>query len=101
MSFAAAPAIVATGSVINFNAASANVAIPNNSSGQPPNYIRLIATAACYVKLGTTNGVVATAGDLMIQPADALIVRSIGLSYVAAIQQSAGGVLQISPLENV
>ena len=41
-----------TGSVISFNATSANVAIPTAQSGQPPNFVRLAATQACYVKIG-------------------------------------------------
>ena len=89
-----------TGSIISFGAASANVAIPTAQSGQAPNFVRLAATQACYVKIG--NGTqTAAAGDLLVQPADSVILRVAGANNIAAIQVSAGGVLQISPLEDV
>jgi hypothetical protein len=91
--------IFATGSVIAFGAASARVGIPNTASGTKPKYVRLVSTGACYVKLGDAT-VVAAAGDLMVQPADSVVVAVSGCTSVAAIQQSAGGTLQISPLED-
>lgn len=91
--------IFATGAIIAFGAASANVAIPNTSSGTKPKYVRLIATGACYVKIGAA-GVAAVAGDLMVQPADSVVVAVSGATFIAALQQSAAGTLQISPLED-
>ena len=89
-----------TGSNIAFNATSSNVAIPTAQSGQAPKFVRLAATQACYVKIG--NGTqTAAAGDLLVQPADSVILRVAGVNNIAAIQVSAGGVLQISPLEDV
>ena len=89
-----------TGAIINFGAASANVAIPNASDGNRPRWIRLASTQPCYVRIGT-SGVTAAAGDLLVQPADAVILRAQSLTHVAAIQVTAGGVLQISPLEDL
>ncbi len=97
---AAAHTITNTGSIISFNATSAVVGIPNGGGAQVPKYIRLVATAPCYVKLGTSAGTTAAAGDMMIQPADSMVVRSIGLTHVAAVQVSGPGVLQISPIED-
>jgi hypothetical protein len=91
--------IFATGNVIAFGAASASVAIPNTLSGTKPKYVRLVSTGACYVKLGAA-GVTAAAGDLMVQPADSVVVAVSGCTNIAALQQSAGGTLQISPLED-
>lgn len=91
--------VLKTGSNIAFGAASASVAIPTDSAGNVPKYLRLAATQACYVKLGTA-GVSAVAGDLLVQPADSVIVRSYGLTNIAALQVTTGGVLQISPLED-
>lgn len=93
--------VTAPGAVINFGAASANVAIPNTSGGvgNLPKYVRLVSTQPCYVRI--TNGAgVAVAGDLMVQPADSVVVRSHGLTHVNAIQVTAAGVLQISPCED-
>ena len=94
-----APVIITTGSIISFGAASASVALPL-VSGAPPFGVRLAATGACYVQFGT-SGVTAVAGGALIQPADAVVLDiPRGITHIAAIQVSAGGVLQISPIEN-
>ena len=91
--------VTSPGAIINFGAASANVAIPNTSGGTPPKYVRLISTAACYVRI-SKGASAAVAGDLMVQPADSVVVRTHALDTINAIQQAAAGVLQISPLED-
>jgi hypothetical protein len=91
--------IVKTGSVIAFGAASASVAIPTDSSGSIPKYIRVAANSACYVKIGPT-GTIAVAGDALVQPADAMILKTHNYGFIAAIQVAAGGTVQISPLED-
>lgn len=90
--------IFATGAIIATGLTSTAVAIPNTSSGTIPKYVRLAATQACYVKLGTTP--TAVAGDLLVQPADAIIICVARYPQIAAIQLSTAGVLQISPLED-
>ena len=94
-----AVSIVKTGATIAFTGSSANVAVPTDSAGTIPKYIRVAASAACYVKIGP-SGVTAAAGDALVQPADALILKTHGLGFVAAVQVSAGGTVQISPLED-
>ena len=94
------PTIVAPGAIISFGAGSASVAIPPDGSGKIPNYCRIVSTQPCYVRFGQASPV-AVAGDLMIQPADSMIIRTAGFLNVAAIQVSVAGVFQISPLENV
>jgi len=42
----------------------------------------------------------AAAGDLLVQPGDAIIVDAVGYDQVAAIQVTGAGILQIQPLEN-
>jgi hypothetical protein len=91
--------IVKTGSVIAFGAASASLAIPTDSSGALPKYVRVASTAACYIKVGLA-GLAAAAGDVLVQPADAVILKIGGCGFIAAIQVSAGGTVQISPLED-
>ncbi len=91
--------IVKTGITITTGAASANAAIPTDSANTNPKYIRLSATAGCYVKVGP-SGVTAAAGDILIMPGDALVIGTCGQTFVAAIQQTAAGVLQVSPVEN-
>jgi len=92
-------AVVKTGNIISFGAASANVAVPTDSSGTLPKYIRIAANAACYVKIGP-SGVTAAAGDVLVQPADAVILKVMNQAFIAAIQVSAAGTVQISPLED-
>jgi len=91
--------VVKTGATIAFNATSANVAIPTDSSGASPKYVRLSATANCYAKIGP-SGVTAAAGDLLVQPAESVVLKVQHLTHIAALQVSAGGTLQISPLED-
>lgn len=93
-------AVFKTGSIIAFTGTSANVAIPTDQAGNIPKYIRVAANAACYVKLGV-SGVAAVAGDLLVQPADAAILATNGCTFIAAIQVSAAGTVQVSPLEGV
>jgi hypothetical protein len=91
--------IVRTGAVIAFTGTTASVAIPTDSSGAAPKYVRLAATAACYVQLGDAS-VTAVAGGVLVQPADSIILKTSRLTYVSAIQVTTGGTLQISPLED-
>lgn len=90
--------VFAPGVIITTSAASTAVAIPNTLSGTIPKYVRLAATQACYVRLGVTP--TAVTGDLLVQPADAVIVCVARYPQIAAIQLGASGVLQISPLED-
>jgi len=99
MAIEGAISVVKTGATLAVGAASASVAIPTNSSGAAAKYARIAATSACYVKLGP-SGVTAAAGDLMLAPGDAVVLKTSGVGYVAAIQVSAAGTLQVSPLED-
>ena len=93
-----AVSVSGTGSIISFGAASSSVAIPT-VGGVAPNFVRLCATQACYVKLGY-GAQTAAAGDLLVQPADAVVIKAAGCNTVAAVQVTTGGVLQVSPLDN-
>lgn len=81
-------------------AASASSAIPNDSSGRAPNYIRVAARNECYVKLGTA-GVTATINDILVQPADSIYLQvPKGITHIAYIQGTAAGQVNVVPLEN-
>lgn len=99
--------VVAPGVAITTSAASASATIPLDSAGNVPKYIRVSATASAYVRIG--NGTpVAAAGDLLVQPGDAVILPTSGYTKVAAIWVSASGgavfsgagAVQVSPMEN-
>lgn len=92
--------ITATGFQAATGAASASTAIPNDGSGRAPNYIRVAARNECYVKLGT-SGVAATVNDILVQPADAVILAvPKGVTHIAYIQGVSAGVVSVVPLDN-
>lgn len=94
-------AVQASGSNLATGAASASVAVPNNSSGQKARFVRVLATADCYIRAGL-SGVTAAAGDTYISAGGAgrEILNLMGATHIAAIQVSAAGVLNIVPLED-
>jgi hypothetical protein len=92
--------IVKTGVNITTAGTSANSPIPTDSANTIPKYVRLSATAACYVKIGVGSGTAAVAGDMLINPADGVVVGTCGGNYIAALQVTTGGILQVSPVEN-
>jgi hypothetical protein len=88
-----------TGVTIATGAASARAAVPNNTSNASPMFVRVTATVAAYVKAGDSS-VTAAAGDLLVQPGDAVVLKFKGATHIAAIQASGAGIVQISPLED-
>ena len=93
--------VTTVGAVVTSSGTSAQVAIPNCSSGEKPRYIRVSATAAASVRLGKTTAT-ATTADTQVQPGDSITLQvPRGLDVIAVIQVSAAGQVQISPLENM
>lgn len=98
--FLGQPLIAATGVSITTSGASASATLPNALDGNPPRYVRIAATAAAYVRFGKTTAT-AVNTDMLIQPGDSQVVAVPGgCDKVAAIQDSAAGKVQVSPLEN-
>ena len=92
--------IAAAGFSAATGAASASTAIPSDSSGRAPSYIRVASRNECYVKLGT-SGVAATTADVLVQPADSVILQvPKGITHIAYIQGTAAGQVNVVPLEN-
>lgn len=92
--------IIATGVAITTSGTSASATIPNDSSGNKPSYVRIAATAAACVRLGSGSATAVTT-DMQVQPGDSIIVNvPKGYDKVAAIQVASAGVVQVSPLEN-
>lgn len=93
--------VVKTGSVTTTGAASAGTTIPTAQSAEVPRYIRVAATAACTFRIGA-GAQTAVTTDLLIQPGDAVVLAvPNGFTHYAAIQVTAAGVVQVSPMENV
>lgn len=93
-------AAFAVGSTQATGAASARIAIPVDSAGNNPRYIRVAAINESYVKLGSV-AVAATSNDVLIQPADAAIMCVNGATHIAFIQGTAVGKINVIPLENM
>lgn len=91
--------VLATGSTITTSGTSASVTIPNTASGTLPKYVRVAATVAAYVKLDKTSAT-AAAGDVLVQPGDAVVLVVGNCDKIAAIQVTAAGVVQVSPVED-
>jgi hypothetical protein len=91
--------VTVTGIAMATSGASANATIPLDSAGNVPKYIRVTATAAATVRIGTGTPVALTT-DLLVQPGDAVVLATGGCTKIAAIQVTAPGVVQVSPMEN-
>ena len=92
--------ITATGISLTTSATSAPGTIPNNSAGAPAKYIRITATAAAYVRIGT-GAQTAVATDMIVHPAESVIMSTLGCTNIAALQVTAAGIVQVSPVEDV
>ena len=93
--------VAAVGTTLTSAATSANTAIPNASDGNRPRYLRVAATSESYIKLGIA-GVAATANDLMVQPADCVLLAvPNGVTHIAVIQGATAAKVNIVPLENI
>lgn len=91
--------VTATGVVITTSGASASATLPLDSAGTVPKYVRVTATAAATVRLGTGTPTAVTT-DLLVQPGDAVILATSKYTAIAALQVTAAGVVQVSPMEN-
>lgn len=91
--------ITATGFNASTGAASASQTIPNTAAGTAPRYIRVAGINECYVKVGAST-VAATTGDVLIQPADAVILNVQGCTHIAYIQGASAGRVNVVPLED-
>jgi len=92
--------VTKTGTNIVTGAASASSAIPVASSGALPSFVRISATANARVTLGIGSAS-AVATDMLVSPADAVVIAvPRGVTHVAAIQDTAAGVVNVTPIED-
>lgn len=89
-----------TGFTAATGASSARSPIPVDGSGNRPTFVRISGINECYVKLGDST-VTATANDLLIQPADAVLIQvGKGITHIAYIQGAAAGKVNVQALDN-
>lgn len=91
--------VLSTGKNIATSGTSAGTTLPNTQSGTAPVYVRVSATAAAYVRVGK-GAQTAVNTDMLVQPGDSIILAVAGCDNIAALQVSAAGIVQVSPLEN-
>lgn len=90
--------VVTDGKTLTASATSLTSTIPLNACGQVPRYIRVVATAQAYVKIGTAS-VVANGDDFLVQPADAVTLHvPTGVTHIAVY---GSGLVNINPLEDL
>lgn len=97
--FEGAIQVFSTGFTAATGAASAATALPVNSAGERPRYIRVAAINESYIRLGQST-VTATANDMLIQPADSALLAVNGSTHIAYIQGTSAGKVNVIPLEN-
>jgi hypothetical protein len=93
--------VAVTGVTITTSAASASATIPNMSTGEKPRFIRVSTTAAATIRIGPGAQTAATT-DLLINPGESPILAvASGVVTIAALQVTAPGIVQVTPLENM
>ena len=85
----------ATGNTVTSGAATANIAIPNDASGNRAKQCRLMVTGNLYVKLGDAS-VTATTNDMLLSPNFDVVVNTKQFAKIAYIQETASAKLNIS-----
>jgi len=88
-----------TGVNITTGAASASSALPVGSAGGAAKSVRVAATVNARVRVGLT-GLTAVATDFLVTPNEAIVIDTRGCTHVAAIQDTAAGVVNVAPVEN-
>jgi len=92
--------ILKTGVNIATSGTSAGAVLATNTVGSVANLVRIAATASAYVRIGT-GAQTAVSTDMMISPGEAIVVATNGNTHVAALQVTAAGVVQVSPVEGL
>lgn len=90
--------VAARGATVASGAASASVAIPNDSTGGRAKRVYVAATVAAYIAPGA-SGVTAAAGDILLPVEQPIILDVGGQTHIAAIQVASAGVVSITPVE--
>jgi len=95
------PAIVANSSVrVTTGAASARATIPTKADGSTPKYVMVMARGDSYIDFGG-SGVVATDTDsIFLVPYQPLFFNVAGKTHFAYLEETAGTLIGVSPLEN-
>ena len=92
--------ITSIGANVASGAASASTPLPTASSGEVSRYVRIVASVNAHIRIGA-SAVAATATDTFLGagiPEFLMVPR--GYTHIAAIQDTAVGVVNVVPLED-
>lgn len=95
--------VAATGqrSTTTISTATAAAAIPNNSAGDKPKYVRFAATGTCYVRLAPSAGLaVAVVTDVLVQVGAPVILAVHGNTHWSAIDDGTSVKVTVTPLDD-
>jgi hypothetical protein len=93
--------VVKTGVSQASGATSAGTTLPTALSGEVPRFIRVASTQAAFFRMGA-GAQTAVNTDLLVQPADAVILQvPSGFTHFAVIQSGTAGIVNVAPLENM
>lgn len=98
-----AVSVAATGqrTTTTISTATAAAAIPVDSSGVKPKYVRFAATGTCYVRLAPSSGAaVAVVTDALVQVGAPLILQVHGNTHWSAIDDGVSVKVSVTPLED-
>lgn len=91
--------VTKTGVNTTTGASSVAGSMPVGSDGLNPDYVYVTATAAAHIRFSPTVSPTAVATDYLLQAGQQYRFRVLGLPYFAVIQDTATGVVHISPLD--
>ena len=92
--------IQTTGVNATTSGTSASFALPNTAAASAARVVRVAATQAAYVNFGTSSGVVATPNNILVQPADAVVLTlPRGTTHFAVIQEGTAGKVNVQAIE--
>lgn len=91
--------ITAEGSGATTGAASAVIAIPNNSSGEAARTVLITVEGSTYVLPGY-SGSTATTSSIIVTPEAPLLVNVQGLTHIAHLQLTAAQRITVTPVED-
>ena len=81
--------------------ATAAAAIPTNSAGAAPKYVRIAATGTCYVRLAPSAALaVAVVTDVLVQVGAPVILAVHGNTHWSAIDDGTSVKVTVTPLED-
>lgn len=92
------PKITENGSSATTGAASATIAIPNNSAGKPALKVMITVEGLTHVLPGTSAAVATTASTIVSASAP-LLIDTVGISHIAHLQLTAAQLIVVTPIE--